>query len=666
MRCKLVLIFPAYLFTIFAPLQIMAQTDTPILFFSDLTSGPKTGNSDISLGQTPGQDGAIVTIWGRHLENARIFCNSAEAAYYYFRGSATQPANLTTYHQMQMISFQISHLAQDGAGDIYVIVNGNRSNSLLFTVRSGNIYFVKTNGNDDTGDGSWSKPWRSIPKAVDAIAPGDIAYICDGVNQTTETDASAAVNLSSDGMAGSPKALVVYPGATSKVGNTSIERAFFLYNWNDDRFSAHWVIAGFHITTGQIGAPAYTGFRVIGNYITAPNGDGMDGAINAEGNDVYVLGNELDQVGSMNCSKLYHAIYAKGFRTDDPPRAAKESNREVGWNFVHDCNTNRGINIYSEQNNSAFIERHSVHDNVIVNQRGDGIMLGYYVVGDNWIYNNLIIRAGLGIEWPDGESYHTGIRINTGHENVAQTTVHCYNNTLYGCGWSGAVLTGENGHLLISPDSQALHTIVHFSNNIIYSTGQPFVAEESAVLSAADYRNCWFGIGNPPGWDAGAINSNPQFIDAITNNFQLKAGSPCIDAGLNVSTVVKRDILGVLRPQGSSYDLGAYEYVSATSVEPGENQSALIHEFNLQQNYPNPFNSRTTIRYALVERAEVKLQVLTLLGQPVKELVRNTQTAGFYNVSFDASDLASGVYFYRLDAHGKFNWSQTRKFVFLK
>jgi len=68
------------------------------------------------------------------------------------------------------------------------VVNGNRSNSLPFTVRSGNIYFVKTNGNDDTGDGSWSRPWHTIPKAVNTIAPGDIAYICNGVNQTTETD----------------------------------------------------------------------------------------------------------------------------------------------------------------------------------------------------------------------------------------------------------------------------------------------------------------------------------------------------------------------------------------------------------------------------------------------------------------------------------------------
>src|SRR5579864_7340951 len=50
----------------------------PVLFFSDLTSGPNSGNSDASLGQTPGQDGALVTIWGAHLgtkADSQLFCN---------------------------------------------------------------------------------------------------------------------------------------------------------------------------------------------------------------------------------------------------------------------------------------------------------------------------------------------------------------------------------------------------------------------------------------------------------------------------------------------------------------------------------------------------------------------------------------------------------------
>jgi len=87
---------------------------------------------------------------------------------------------------------------------------------------------------------------------------------------------------------------------------------------------------------------------------------------------------------------------------------------------------------------------------VIINQRGDGILLGYYVTGDNWIYNNLVVNAGLGPEWRDDPSYHTGIHINSGHEDVASTAVHLYNNTLYGNGWSGAVWESQSGSLLRS------------------------------------------------------------------------------------------------------------------------------------------------------------------------------------------------------------------------
>ncbi len=378
-----------------------AQAADPVLYFSDIASGPKSGNSDASGARTPGLDGAIVTIWGVNLGasqgNSRVVCNSADAASYYSWGNATQPANLYSYYRMQMISFQVNHLAQDGLGEIYVMDGGIQSNSLPFTVRSGNIFFVKATGDDNGGDGSWSQPWSTINKAVTTIASGDITYICDSVNQITEIDASACVNLTTDGETGRPKSLIVYPNATSRVGNEILERAFFVWNESKDGYSTHWVLSKFTVTTGQLGLPAQTGFRIIGNYVTAPNGDGMDGAIDCVGNDIFVLGNECTNVGRAACDKLYHTIYVKGVRQDSGPRAPTESRRDVGWNYVHDNLSNRGINIYSEQDSSAFIEQHRIHDNVILNQRGDGIMLGYYVIGDNWIYNNLLINAGLGL-----------------------------------------------------------------------------------------------------------------------------------------------------------------------------------------------------------------------------------------------------------------------------
>ena len=125
-------------------------------------------------------------------------------------------------------------------------------------------------------------------------------------------------------------------------------------------------------------------------------------------------------------------------------------------------------------------------------------------------------------------------------------------------------MPGETGSLLIDQAALDRSTTVYLSNNILYSTGEPYLAGESASLPAGDYRNCWYGDGAAPAWDTTAINDDPDFVNAGAFNFQLQEGSPCVDVGKNVSTVVSRDLLGVPRPQGSAFDIGAYEWISGT------------------------------------------------------------------------------------------------------
>jgi hypothetical protein len=73
--------------------------------------------------------------------------------------------------------------------------------------------------------------------------------------------------------------------------------------------------------------------------------------------------------------------------------------------------------------------------------------------------------------------------------------------------------------------------------------------------------------------------------------------------------------------------------------------------FQLQQNYPNPFNPLTTIPFGVPRRATVSLRIYNILGEVVSELIRNQDyDAGYYSMSFDASHLASGVYYYELAA----------------
>jgi len=285
----------------------------PVLCFSDLTSGPRTGNSDNSFGHGD-QDGAIVTVWGKNLGSAqadsKIFANGAEAIVYSW-GDATAPANLSARHHMQMVSFQVNHLARDGPGEMCVVVHGRKSNLLPFTVRAGHICFVKTTGTNGAS-GDWLHPWRTIPHAVGRLAPGDIAYVCDGVTQTVADSYAAAVNLGSDGEPGKPKALVAYPGARCLIGATNLDRGFGHWVAGQGHTAEGWTISKFTVTASVIPILLGSGYRVVGNYVTAPAGSAPEGAVEGSGNDLFVLGNEITKVGRPGCSKLYHPVYISG------------------------------------------------------------------------------------------------------------------------------------------------------------------------------------------------------------------------------------------------------------------------------------------------------------------------------------------------------------------
>ena len=103
---------------------------------------------------------------------------------------------------------------------------------------------------------------------------------------------------------------------------------------------------------------------------------------------------------------------------------------------------------------------------------------------------------------------------------------------------------------------------------------------------------------------------------------------------------------------------GQYEYSNEIEVEVNGPLS-----FALEQNYPNPFNPSTKIKYSVPENGNVKLSVYNLVGEVVSVLVNESVNAGFYEVSFNASSLPSGTYFYSLK---KGNSIQTKKMVLLK
>ena len=84
----------------------------------------------------------------------------------------------------------------------------------------------------------------------------------------------------------------------------------------------------------------------------------------------------------------------------------------------------------------------------------------------------------------------------------------------------------------------------------------------------------------------------------------------------------------------------------------------------LLNNYPNPFNQSTSIEYQLHSLSEVELSIYNILGQKVAMLVYAKQPAGHYKVEWNANELASGLYFYRMETDKGF--VQSKKLILLK
>jgi hypothetical protein len=121
-----------------------------------------------------------------------------------------------------------------------------------------------------------------------------------------------------------------------------------------------------------------------------------------------------------------------------------------------------------------------------------------------------------------------------------------------------------------------------------------------------------------------------------------------------------------LVPGFYSYRLKQIDY-NGNFIYSNEIEVELINtltDYQLFQNYPNPFNPETNIRFTLPRESKVKLAVFNILGEQVTELINSVMQQGKHEVSFNAINLASGVYLYRLDIENGF--SDMRKMVLLR
>lgn len=544
-----------YILLIWVLMSGVSNAATPILNFSDLIAGPKTGNTD-GVGS-----GAIVTLWGNNLGSSqgtsKVYVGDVEAtAIYYWKDADGQlpggPSDLKTYHKMQEVCFAVPATSVDGANTIKVVVGGTTSNELPFTVRSGNIRFVKSGGSD-TGAGTWSNPWASIPYigtgAGGVLASGDIVY-----SVGVDTTSGLVINNGVDDYG-----IIAYPNTQVEFSGHG-QGGYVVYNYgtNPSESLVFSKIKTTCDTTGSSGFSPSRNARWIGLEITGPTAyNGMSGAIGGSAseqagggsllglyvhhygvdNDVPTAGNVSSETYGVSWSQLQHLFYLS-----QRSSTVHVDGYTIAWGHYTDNPMYQGIHIYDMNTTLGWDSPLYIHDNVVKNQRGNAINVDLPNTTCNaiYIYNNIAISDS-------SDVYNSSaIRINS---TCSGQPIYVLNNTFYGYNVqnsiSGTGIIYRNNAMVDTKGVTFMqYAPATHSNNIFYSgvsTSQPIWASS----------------------ESGNVIGNPLFTNATLYDFSLQLTSPLINAGYDISSIVQSDFVGTTR---GSVDIGAFEYVNVSSL----------------------------------------------------------------------------------------------------
>jgi photosystem II stability/assembly factor-like uncharacterized protein len=247
-------------------------------------------------------------------------------------------------------------------------------------------------------------------------------------------------------------------------------------------------------------------------------------------------------------------------------------------------------------------------------------------------------------------------------------------------GWNSSIYSlaaTPTGHVYAS----TLVDIVHLSNGVtvsrdtLGSTRSSFVragvngyvyARTSVglfVLPGPEQSWSYAGLGEPI-WCLAVDRSGDVYAGTANgvSRFSNNVWTSLNNAGLGPSGVTALAVDSSGHLLAATNNDGFYQTTILTAV-PKNPAVTTPSDYMLGQNYPNPFNPATTIRYGLPQKSHVILTAFNTLGQLVATLVDGDEEAGYHEIRFDASGLASGVYFYKVVAG---NFVQTRKLLLLR
>lgn len=531
-------------------------------------------------------------------------------------------------------------------------------------------------------------------------------FVCDGTNDEAEINASLVfadttgqydtVYLVGPATYTIDTTLVVASGMTLTGDSTAVVKL---------AASAGWSAGCPMILTEKSGRDiSIYGFEVDGN--RANNSEAKNYAytmcaidsfsVNVHVYDMHLHENIGSGVSFVACDSIFvhdNTIYQAGY---DGVAASHSTNVSIfdniieirGWNGVSVYNSNhvkvygntitgytgsvaegtQGITVYKKYATNAMDDI-EIFENSVSNIRYQGIRI-YFLTGTT--------------SYPAADAY-----------------VHLHHNTFTNCqSYAGSAAIGTYGFNVLvennvadscftggfaveaGTDSSSGFTCI-VQNNIFNSctrnSGSAIANKRPKSETVIARNNCLFNNSTDYTADSslthtGDINANPLFADQPNRDYHLKSAggrwdgaawvtdsetSPCIDAGYATS-----DYSNEPEDNGGCINIGRYgNTAEASKSVPVAIAVDAPAVFSLSQNVPNPFNPSTTIAYTIPSACAVTMTVYNVAGQKVATLVREKQAAGAHIVRWQPENLASGIFFCRLEAG---NYAKTMKLLYIK
>ena len=354
-------------------------------------------------------------------------------------------------------------------------------------------------------------------------------------------------------------------------------------------------------------------------------------------------------------------------------------NSVIEDNWVENLRHNSNAGIFNDVIhgiNSYWGDSTIIRDNIIHNIYGTGTLYGAAGIllsggfgeegNNNMVYNNMIYD----IRNLSNQTVAAGIQL------FNQNNASIYYNSVYldGTGSSPSnsaafnvqeecsdIVVKNNIFVNTRNEQFSAYAIYDYSpSNLIsdYNDLYCTLSQNNYLVKIGSTNYTTLGEWQASGNDLSSITEMPNFIEP---DLHINDGIPTnLESHATPISGIEVDIDSDIR-NPTSPDIGADEFNGIVGVENSKSIQPL--EFRLEQNFPNPFNPATTIRYSVPNTSRVQINVYDVLGNETGTLINEEKPAGNYEITWDAANLPSGVYFYQLRA-GEF--TGTNKMILLK